>query len=164
VALARDRARIREDLWQDGGMSELWRTREDLDAARERFEDAIPGWRRPAAWALGRAVGDDSAMFDRVSVGESYLPAVVLATVCGHVEGSGSYPLTLDDLDRAIALLSPAEACTEVPHPNLAVMRALRADLDPDGLGVVVFVGDLGDHTDDPGVRTLLNLLAVDHR
>src|SRR4051794_18394956 len=110
-------------------MTEQWRTRDELNAARDRFEQAIPGWQRPAAWAIGRAVDEDSTVFERVNVGEAYLPAVVLATVCGHVAGSGSYPLTIEEVDRAIELLAPAGACTDSDHPNLAVLRAMRADL-----------------------------------
>jgi hypothetical protein len=159
-------------------MTEQWHTRADIDAARERFERAIPGWQRPAAWAIGRAADEDTTLFERVNVGEGYLPAVILATVSGHVNGSGSYPLTIEDLDRAIEMLAPAEACTEMEHPNIQVMRSLRADLanadsadadsaDSEGddeLAVVVFVGDLSDRTDDPGVRSLLDLLSLNHR
>jgi hypothetical protein len=150
--------------WQDVRMTEQWSTPEQIDAARERFERAVPGWQRPAAWAIGRAVDEDTTLFDRINVAESYLPAVILAIVCGHVNGSGSYPLTVEDLDRAIEMLAPAEACTEVEHPNLAVMRRLRADLGDDELAIVVFIGDLSDRTDDPGVRSLLDLLSLNHR
>jgi len=144
-------------------MTEQWHTREDIDAARARFEQAIPGWQRPSAWAIGRAADEDTTLFERINVGDSYLPAVVLATVCGHVDGSGSYPLTVDELDRVIQLLAPAEACTEMEHPNLGVMRAMRADLGDDDLAVVVFIGDLGEHTDDPGVRSLRERLSLNH-
>jgi hypothetical protein len=153
-----------DSFWQDVRMTEQWHTSADIDAARERFERAIPGWQRPAAWAIGRATDEDTTLFERINVGEGYLPAVVLATVSGHVNGSGSYPLTVDDLDRAVELLAPAEACTEMEHPNLRAMRALRADLADDELGVVVFVGELSDRTDDPGVRSLLDLLSLNHR
>jgi hypothetical protein len=156
---------LNEDgFWQDVRMTEQWHTRAEIDAARERFERAIPGWQRPAAWAIGRAADEDTTLFERINVGESYLPAVVLATVSGHVNGSGSYPLTVEDLDRAVELLAPAEACTEMEHPNLQVMRAMRADLADDELAVVVFVGDLSDRSDDPGVRSLLDLLSLNHR
>jgi hypothetical protein len=145
-------------------MTEQWRTPEEIDAARARFERAIPGWQRPAAWAIGRAADDETTLFERINVAESYLSAVVLATVVGHANGSGSYPLTAVELDRAIALLAPAEACSSMSHPNLHAMRGLREDLEPGGVAVVVFVGDLSDRTDDPGVRSLLDLLSLNHR
>jgi hypothetical protein len=145
-------------------MTEQWRTPEELDAARVRLERAIPGWQLPAAWAIGRAGDHDTTVFEQVNVADGYLPAVVLATVVGHAHGSGSYPLTMTELDRAIAMLAPAEACTTMEHPNLTAMRTLRRELAPDDLAVVVFVGDLSDRTDDPGVRSLVDLLSLNHR
>jgi hypothetical protein len=151
----------------DQRMNEEWRTREELDAARDRFEQAIPGWRRPAAWGSGRlnGAGADSVgsvEFVHVNVAYGFLPAVVLGTVCGRVDGSGSYPLTVDELDRAIALLAPAAAATMMEHPNLAALRTLRAESDVDHHAIVVFIGDLNDETDDPAIRALHTRLSLD--
>ncbi|MFD0598133.1 hypothetical protein ACFQZ4_42585 [Catellatospora coxensis] len=74
-------------------MLEQWRTIADLDAARQRFEAAIPGWQPPAAFGIARLVSG-RAVFARVAVGDGFLPAVALATVCGHRGGSASYPLS----------------------------------------------------------------------
>ena len=125
-------------------------------------KQTIPGWQRPAAWGLGRLSDDGTVQFERVNVAWSLLPAVVVATLCGHVSGSGAYPLTVVDLDRAIALLAPADFATFMPHPSLAALRALRADLDDDDQAVVVYAGDLADPTDDPAVRALLDAVRVE--
>jgi hypothetical protein len=127
---------------------ERWTTTEDLAAARERMEAAIDGYERPAAYALGLAVeGDAEAgdVFPRVNRGGNFLPAVVLATVCGHVRGTATYLLDRQRVDQAIDLLEPAEACTEVEHPNLAAWRQVRADMAdrPGAHAVAVFLGDL---------------------
>ena len=139
---------------------ERWTTPEDLASARERLEAAINGYERPAAYALGLAGGDGAVVddgaaaengaaaedvFPRVNRGGNFLPAVVLATVCGHVRGTATYALDEQRLQQAIDLLAPAEACTDLDHPNLAAWRQVRAELaDRPGAQVVaVFLGDL---------------------
>ena len=127
---------------------ERWTTTEEIAAARERLENAIEDYERPAAYAVGLTVdGDASAeeVFPRVNRGENFLPAAVLATVCGHVRGTATYLLDEQRLQEAIDLLSPAEACTAYDHPNLAVWRRVRAEAaDRPGARVVaVFLGDL---------------------
>ena len=140
---------------------ERWTTPEDLAAARERMEAAIDGYERPAAFALG-LVGEDGAaagdVFPRVNSGANYLPAVVLATVCGHVRGTATHVLDAQQMQEAIDLLAPAEACTDLDHPNLAAWRRVRAELaDRPGAQVVaVFLGDLAPSpTDGPYERLL---------
>jgi hypothetical protein len=127
---------------------ERWTTTEEIAAARERMEDAIDGYERPAAYALGRTVTSGPApgdVFPVVNRGEAFLPAVVLATVCGHVRGTATYVLDGERLQQAIDLLAPAAACTALEHPNLAAWRRLRAELTdrPDARVVAVFLGDL---------------------
>lgn len=138
-----------------------WATPEELAAARERLEAAIDGYERPAAFALGLA-GDDGAsaedVFPRVNSAANFLPAVVLATVCGHVQGTATYVLDEQRLQQAIDLLAPAEACTDVEHPNLVAWRRVRAELvDRPGAQVVaVFLGDLEPSPTDGPYEQLL--------
>ncbi|GIG00398.1 hypothetical protein [Catellatospora citrea] len=141
-------------------MLEQWRTIADLDAARQRFEAAIPGWRPPAAFGVARLVSG-RPVFARVAVGDGFLPAVVLASVCGHSGGSASYPLTPAALDRVIALLTPAVACTELPHPNLHAWRGLRQQLSLGEHALAAFAGDLSLPSDDPHVTAMLEQAAV---
>ena len=112
-----------------GGMvEERWSTPDEIAAARARFEAAIPGWRDPAVYAVGRRTGD-GVEFARINTSVHRLPAVILATVAGHATGSASYILDLGTFDRAIALLTPAEADTSQDHPNLWAWRRLTAVL-----------------------------------
>src|SRR6185369_12394420 len=97
-------------------MGERWSTPEAIRVARERFEAAIPGWRQPARYGVGRRVGG-GVEFARVNTEQHKLPGVILATVCGHTGGSASYVLDLAGFDRAIELLTPAEADTSQEHP-----------------------------------------------
>ncbi|GAA1414794.1 hypothetical protein [Catellatospora coxensis] len=136
-------------------MLEQWRTIADLDAARQRFEAAIPGWQPPAAFGIARLVSG-RAVFARVAVGDGFLPAVALATVCGHRGGSASYPLSPADLDRVIALLTPAVACTELPHPNLHAWRALRLQLGLGEHALAAFAHDLSAQPGDRHVAAML--------
>ncbi len=140
---------------------ERWTTTEEIAAARQRMEDAIEGYERPAAYALGLTAGPGAAageVFPRVNRGENFLPAVVLATVCGHVRGTATYQLDRRQLQEAIDLLAPAEACTQYDHPNLAVWRQLRAaSADrPDAQVVAVFLGDLQPASTDGPYEQLL--------
>jgi hypothetical protein len=131
--------------------AERWVTPEEIAAARERFEAAIPGYQPPATFGVGRRVGD-GVEFARISTPPHRLPAAILATVCGYRQGSGSYRLTPADLDRAIGLLAPAEADTSQPHPNLWAWRELRARLVDTDEVIVVFDADPAQPCSDPYV------------
>lgn len=139
-------------------MIEQWGTEERVLAALDGFEAAIPGWARPAAYGLGWEPEGEFAWARHDLGGEQALAAVVLATVCGHVGGSASYRLPVADLERAIALLSPAEACASLDQPGLWAWRPLRAALPEDGEVVAVFLGDFADG--DGGDRYVAALLA----
>jgi hypothetical protein len=140
---------------------ERWTTPDEIATARERMEAAIDGYERPAAFALGLAAevgAADGDVFPHVNSGANFLPAVVLATVCGHVRGTATYVLDEPRLQQAIDLLARAEACTDYDHPNLAAWRQVRAELaDLPGTQVVaVFLGDLEpSRTDGPYERLL---------
>ncbi len=136
---------------------ERWTTLDDLHAARERFAAAIPGWRWPAAQALGVVRrGDDGAELPVdlpvVNTTQHRLPVVVLAGVLGHTGGTATYEVGLAELDRAIEILAPAEAVTSVDHPNLAAWRVVRDELTatPGTRAVAVFVADLADPVTGP--------------
>ncbi len=103
---------------------ERWTTRADVAAAAARFRAAIPGWQPPAAYGVGRVSGN-GIVFPVVNVGAHGLPALVVASVCGYRSGNATHPLTRDQLQRAIELLSPAEACLDYEHPNLREWRLL---------------------------------------
>ncbi len=135
-------------------MSERWATPDEIATARARFEAAIPGWRQPAVYGVGRRVGGDIE-FARVNTSVHRLPAVILATVCGHTTGPASYTIGVDGLDRAIALLSPAEADTSQPHPNLWAGRRVRETLGDTDEVVAVFDEDSSEPTDDPDVLAM---------
>jgi hypothetical protein len=134
--------------------AERWATPEEIAAARERFEAAMPGYQPPATSAVGRRVGD-GVEFARISSPPHRLPAAILATVCGYRQGSASYRLAPGDLDRAIALIAPAEADTSQPHPNLWAWRDLRARLSDDDEVIVVFDADPAQPSTDPYVLAM---------
>jgi hypothetical protein len=113
-------------------MAERWETVEQINAARDRLERDL-GWKRPAAWGLVTRDGDVL----RANVETGYLPAVAVATVLGHTGGSVELALKPSDIERAIAIGEPAEACTDIPHPNMAALRLLA-----DGEAVAVFVDE----------------------
>ncbi len=113
---------------------------EQIDAKRAEFEQALGNsWRRPAAWAVAHEA-DGQILVNRVNVAEGYLPAAVLATVAGWPGLTGSVPLSAADLDAAIEMLAPAEACAELEHPNLRAWRYLREEIGDAGSAVVVFL------------------------
>lgn len=101
-----------------------WVTRSEVAAAAAAFEAEMPGWQLPVVHGVGEVSGDE-ATFPVVNVGAHGLPALVVATVCGYRQGNATHPLTRNQLQRAIELLSPAEACPDYEHPNLHAWRAL---------------------------------------
>jgi hypothetical protein len=95
-----------------------WQTREQIAEALDRFESAIPGWVRPRAHGL---VSDgEIAVWN---VGTHMLPAVVMAGVLRHDGNTAALPVSEAQLERAIELLTPAEACRHYDHPNLLAWR-----------------------------------------
>lgn len=132
-----------------------WRTQEELNNARDAIERTLESYQRPAAFGLGLAtVGPSSTTLDtyfpRVNAGGNFLPAAVLADVTGYRSGTTSIVLDDATLAQAIAMLTPAEACTDVPHPNLwgwQLLQKLRTAPRPGGTRhvVAVFLEDLSD-------------------
>lgn len=104
-------------------MTERWETVEAINAARAAMEQRL-GWEQPAAWGL---LTPDGAVV-RANVRGGYLPGVAVATVVGYRSGTGSYPLPAAAIAEAIAMVEPGEACTDIPHPNLAVLRLLGGE------------------------------------
>lgn len=136
---------------------ERWTTREEVLAARTRYESAIPGWRRPGLYAVGTRHDDGRLRFSFICHGDHPLPAAVLATVCGHQHGSASYDLTVEQLEEAIYRLAPAEACVDWDHPNLAAWREVYRSVgdDPDQKILAVFDADPYAQSDVPEVLAL---------
>jgi hypothetical protein len=130
-------------------MADRWETPEDIAAAKSRFVKAIPGYEPPAAYGVGTVDSTGTIVFPRVNSGDHPLPAVVLATACGHQRGTRTYELSEDDLGRAIDLLAPAEACDAYEHPNLAAWRELRRSATGASRHRAVFVASLADPVAD---------------
>lgn len=120
--------------------------REAYDRWSRTYDAALS--KPPGAYGLGIVEGE-GVRFPHVNQGEHLLPAVVLALVCGYRKGTRVIQLSRDQLDRAIDLLAPAEACTIYCHPNLWAWRTMRAEAGPEATYVAVFVGDLADPVTD---------------
>lgn len=129
-------------------MTERWETVEAVNSARAAMEERL-GWEQPAAWGL---LTSDGAVV-RANVRGGYLPGVALATVVGHRSGSRSYSLTDSAIAEAIAMAEPAEACTDIPHPNIAALRLLNG-----GDAVVAYVSE-ADFVEDVEDRYVAALL-----
>jgi hypothetical protein len=151
---------------------EKWRTAQDLTAAHDRLAATLPDWRAPYAHGVGLIPADAGTAsadhFPVVNVGTKSLPGVVMAEVTGYRSGTVSLPLGRDQLERAIRLLTPAEACTEHPHPNLWTWRdhylpALTAD--PKARLVAVFVATAEAGIDEVvEVAAFREALQIHHR
>ena len=136
-------------------MTDSWETPEKIAAAREAFEARL-GWRRPTIWGL---VAEDGTVL-RTSIRGNYLPAVVLATVVGHTAGTAAYRLGPTEIAEAIRLIEPAEACHDMPHPNLWALREVQAS--GAAAVVVAFVAEAdagdGEPTEEEAVGLLRGL------
>jgi 2,3,4,5-tetrahydropyridine-2-carboxylate N-succinyltransferase len=135
-----------------------YETLDGLHAWRESLEASMPGYRRPAAYAVGAAtIAPSGQILDTrypvVNTDAHLLPAVVLSQVLGRTSGTATYRLERADLEAAIAVLAPAEACTEIDHPNLNTWRGLLDLLgqpDPPGGQRVVVAAFIDALTDEP--------------
>lgn len=127
-------------------MAQMWVTDEDLRAAGERYAAGIPGYVAPAAHGVARKDGG-ALTFGHVNPPGAArpLPAVVMASVCGYVATTGVFPLSRERFAEAVARLTPAEAATHIPHPNLWTWRELLAGGDADSTFLAFYVASAGD-------------------
>jgi hypothetical protein len=87
------------------------------------------------------------------------LPAVVLASVCGHVATTVVYRLDRERFAEAVGCLIPAEAATHLPHPNLWSWRDQLTDAGADSTFLAFFVAGVDDppvDQDDAQLRQML--------
>jgi hypothetical protein len=127
-------------------MSEAWVTDDDLRLAWERFASQIPGLVMPLAYGVARQ--DASGLtFGHVNVFGAVrpLPAVVLASLCGYVATTGVYRLDRERFAEVVERLTPAEAATHMPHPNLWSWRDLLTGAGADSTFLAFFVAGVND-------------------
>lgn len=138
------------------------------DRTPESELETALGWQRPAmhgiGWIVQTYLGDDAegqpvtqevpgeVTFTRVSEDGAFTAAAAVATVVDYRGGSGSYPLSPDDLDRAIALLEAAGA----DEGELAVWREMQ---DTEDEAIYVFLGDRTRRSGDPYVHRLVEVV-----
>lgn len=107
-----------------------WSTLEGLRAIRGRLAAQIDGWEFPAAYAVAL----DGALLHLDEPGDIHqLTAVVLGTVLKHDGSTATIEMSRQQLHEAMTALAPAEACTEVGHPDLAAWREIAARFDSSG-------------------------------
>jgi hypothetical protein len=142
-----------------------WSTPEGLAAIKDALASTIDGWEPPVAYAVGISSASSSPELELPHVnppgGRHAQPAVVLAKLLGHANGSRTYDLSRQQLEAAVETLRPAEACTTLDHPNLAAWRTVLAELDanPARTAYAVFVADLDDPVESEADATLRTLL-----
>lgn len=128
---------------------ERWQTLDEIIAARTRIIASLDGWAHPAANGIGFIpLGEepDAVHFPVVNTHDHLLPGAIASAVLGYRRGTCVLEVSRAALDEIIARLEPAEACTEVQHPNLWMWRdTFRAQLDAGAAGriVAVFVSSL---------------------
>jgi hypothetical protein len=142
-----------------------WSTPEGLAAINDALAATIEGWQPPVAYGVGISPASSSPELEFPHVnapgGRHGLPAVVLAKLVGHSNGTHTYELSRQQLEAAVETLRPAEACTTLDHPNLAAWRTVLAELDanPARTACAVFIGDLDDPVGSEADATLRTLL-----
>jgi hypothetical protein len=134
-------------------------TLDDLAVMRHTFEGALADYQPPELYGVGRA-GEQGWHFPIANAGGQHLlPAAVLATVLGYRAGNATLPMSREQLVDAHRLLLPAEACTDVDHPNLWAWRDLIERSD-DADFVAVFIADGSAGAEDDAQRALLEQAA----
>jgi hypothetical protein len=82
---------------------------------------------------------------------------VVLASVSGYVDRSSNSALTHDQMALAIERLTPAEAATHMPHPNLWTWRDLLTGAQPGSQFRAYFLGKDTTQMEGPGAGEFLS-------
>jgi hypothetical protein len=134
--------------------TEDWATLAGLADIKRSRSARIPGWQAPVVYAVGYCSGGDW-IFPHINRpgGRHGLPAVMLAEIVGYSSGTYEFPLSVTQLTDAIRSLEPAEATTEVDHPNLQAWRAIAVEQPSDV--TAVFIGNLDDEPVGPADREL---------
>lgn len=142
-----------------------WQSLEGLGRIRARLAAQLDGWSAPVAWTV--ADGQRPTVINRPG-GRHGLASVALASVLKHNGSTATIPVSRQQLSWAATLLSPAEACPGVEHPNLAAWRKLLGS-DNDDYSAV-FVAELTDAVSsdaDAALRDALvsdSMAQLDHR
>lgn len=144
----------------DVASEERWTTDADLLAARQRFANLIPGFRLPVAYSVAR-LDDGRLTFGHVNdqTSEHKLPAVVLASLCGYTNRTGTFPLSTDDLSGVVVALAPAEAAAHWEHPNLWSWRKLLEHSGPESTFIAFYLTDFDDPVVDEHDAAFRSLL-----
>jgi 2,3,4,5-tetrahydropyridine-2-carboxylate N-succinyltransferase len=107
--------------------------------------EATPGYQRPAAFGLGLAtfacleldrpsqIGEQAAVLDTwfpaPNCDENFGTAAILAKVCGHVSGSKSYRLGVEQLRTVLEAFAPFLSDGK-DHPNIVAVQQLLRSLE----------------------------------
>ncbi|WP_435735765.1 hypothetical protein V5D56_13160 [Cellulosimicrobium sp. PMB13] len=131
---------------------QAWATREELTAARLRFEALMPGYRAPAVYGTVVHHADGTTEVGAANRGEHGLPAAVMSLLVGWDGVTRTLELPGALLARAAELLEPAEAARDLEHPNLRSWRRTLAHLagHPGCRALVVLVADERDAPTSP--------------
>ncbi len=147
---------------------ERWETLDEIIAARTRIARSLVGWAQPAATGIGFVpLGEEPRAdhFPVVNTDDHVLPGVIAASVLGYRRGSCVLEVSLAAFDTIIAALQPAEACTEVPHPNLWLWRdTFRPLISQGAVGrvVAVFLASADDPVAGPEDAAFRQAIARD--
>ncbi len=140
----------------DFGLSPAdWTSLEGLGRIRELITSRIAGWVAPVAWTV---VGNDADPVLNRSGGRHGLASAALASVIGHNGTTATVAISQAQLVAAIALLSQAEACPGIEHPNLIAWRVLLSSGRP--TFHAVFISDSDSPPTSPHDEHFRRLLA----
>jgi hypothetical protein len=148
-------------------VNESWSTPAQIAAELAGLEAGLEAalgapWERPLAWGIMHEDGGGRIVVDRAEAGDQRHPLAmtVLAVVAGDRGGTHTARIDAALLEAAIAMLAPAEACTDYDHPNLRTWRYLREEIGESGTALAVFTRaiDIAE-PDDPYVAALLGAI-----
>jgi hypothetical protein len=143
-------------------MIETWTTPGQLAAKAAELEATLAShWERPVAWGVMHEDTEGRIAVDRAEAGEQLDLLAMMALAIATGDCCGSYVTRIDaaELDMAIAMLAPAEACAGYQQSNLRALCYLRDELSADAAttAVAVFIRAIDiTEPDDPHLAALL--------
>jgi hypothetical protein len=147
-----------------------WETPEKIAAAMRQLAASMPGWQPPAAHGVvlvpPDASGTTDVHFPVVNVATHGLPALVLGVITGRRHETATYELDRSQLERAVAMLAPAEAAEMYQHPNINAWRTIleRWPAEPEAQVFAVFIATLGEPISSPYDQALRDQIAAGER
>ena len=116
-------------------------TVEGIQDAMRSVGLALEGFVPPTLHGSGVLTPGGAVQVEMVNKAGHDFPAMLLAALCDYRSGERAIEMSVDQVERAVKAMAPAEACSAYQHPNIAAWRRIASHVrgSPGSAAVAVF-------------------------